>query len=306
MKVGSPAQYRRDPLLWANLDSMVRKAEDAGLRVVVSFRTGPGRNESVFGGEEDDVLRELWHSEDARDAWVAMWRETADFLKDRPAVVGYDLMVEPLLREENPDSSAKPDDWYLLAERMVSAIRDVDGTTPILVSVAPGGNPRAVGNLDPARFRPAENRVVFTVHQYIPYDYTHQRTIHSEFDCRTGRPTGTHVDSPRAYGPQVKEEMESVYDGIRLWKERHKVAVAVNELGVTRWVDGAAVFLREQLTLVERLPANWALWVWDPVQCLGWDGMNFRNGPVPSRHRENARSALAREVRTWWRKPAGP
>lgn len=305
-KTGSPAEYRRDPLLWANLDSMVRKAENAGLRVVVAFRTGPGRNESVFGGEEDPVLRDLWHSDEAKNAWVMMWRETAALLKDRPGVVGYDLMVEPLLRKENPDSSVTPDDWYAFAERIVNAIRDVDGTTPILVSVAPGGSPDSLNNLNPARFDPANKRIVFTVHQYNPFDYTHQRTVHSGFDCRTGRPNGSQVDPPSMYGPDVKEEVERVYGIIRHWKNKHGVAVAVNELGVTRWVDRAHVFLREQLSLVEGLPANWALWVWDPVQCLGWDGMNFRNGPVAARHRETPNSALARTVREWWSKPADP
>ena len=300
---GSQPDYRLDPAAWTNLDSMVAWAERAGLFVVVSFRTGPGRSEFVFDTSETPAIVNLWSTPAAQDAWVAMWREAARRLKDRRVVVGYDLMVEPLLEPERDSvPAATPEDWYLLAERIIEGIRDIDPTTPILLSVAPGGDPEALGNLDPKRFNPQVNRVVFTFHQYEPFNYTHQRTIHSAFDCASGRPLGQEVDPVVTYEPWVRERVEQIYAQARRWKEQQGVALAVNELGVMRWVPGADAFMREQLEQVEEdLGANHALWVWDPERCLGWDEMNFRNGPDPARHRESPRSPLPRMIRSWWR-----
>jgi aryl-phospho-beta-D-glucosidase BglC (GH1 family) len=72
---------------------------------VISFRTGPGRSEFWAFWGEDNVSdpeegwfdpsyynNRVWTDQEAQDAWVEMWRYTAQRYKDNPVVVGYDLM----------------------------------------------------------------------------------------------------------------------------------------------------------------------------------------------------------------------
>jgi hypothetical protein len=296
-------RYAWDTRAWTNLEAMVSCAEQAGLFVVVSFRTGPGRSEYVFDTTERPKTIHLWEKQAAQDAWVEMWGRTAELLRNRSAVVGYDLMVEPLLESENPRTRFVAEDWYRLAERLVDAIRNVDPVTPILVSVAPGGSPHALAALDTSRFDPSTRHILFTVHQYAPWTYTHQPTKHSSFDCDTPSiGNGDDTVPMRPFDPSVRSEMRTVYEQVRKWKNDKGIILAVNEFGVTRWVDSAEVFIREQMEEIERISANHALWLWDPAACLGWDAMNFRNGPDSTNHVEDPNSALADSIRSAWRR----
>jgi hypothetical protein len=280
----SGGEYPWDARVWANLDSMVTRADSAGLFVVVSFRTGPGRSEYIFDDEEEPAITHLWERRTAQDAWVRMWGETASRLKDRRAVVGYDLMVEPLLESENPRGSYAPEDWYRLANRLVDTIRKVDAVTPILVSVAPGGYASSVQGLDTTLLKPNTRRIVFTVHQYEPWRYTNQP-----------------VDTPRPFDRTTRRQLDAVYGQLKRWRDSVNVSLAVNEFGVLRWAVGADAFIPEQMRLIESVPANHALWVWDPSHnYIGWDQMNFRHGRNPANHTDDPRSTLAARVREWW------
>lgn len=296
-------RYAWDARAWTNLEAMISCAERARLFVVVSFRTGPGRSEYVFDTTERPKTIDLWEEKVAQDAWVEMWGRTAELLRNRSAVVGYDLMVEPLLESENPDTAFVAEDWYRLAERLADTIRKVDPITPILLSVAPGGHPDSLPNLDPGRFRPNDRRVVFTVHQYAPWDYTYQPTTHSLFRCAIPRIGTAKYSAPRRrFDNSVRAELRAVYDRVQRWKRDKNVTVAVNEFGVTRWVDSADVFMAEQMQLIEALPANHAVWLWDPEECLGWDEMNFRNGPDSAYHFQVQQSALIDTIKSAWRR----
>ncbi len=94
--------YRLDGTVARSLDEMFEKIARADLFAVISFRTGPGRSEFTFFSEdvgtwfdESYLNDEVWRSQQAQDAWVAMWRAAARRYRSNPVVVGYDLMVEP-------------------------------------------------------------------------------------------------------------------------------------------------------------------------------------------------------------------
>ena len=94
--------YVLDEQVQANLDRLIEMAAQADLFVVITFRTGPGRSDFTFyrdgAGDwfdEDLLIENVWTDQDAQDAWVEMWRYTAERYRDNPVVVGYDLMCEP-------------------------------------------------------------------------------------------------------------------------------------------------------------------------------------------------------------------
>ncbi len=142
--------YELDPQIQMHLDDLLAMIANADMFAVISFRTGPGRAEFTFMLEdvgdwfdESDLNDSVWRDAEAQEAWVAMWRYTAQRYRDDPIVVGYDLMVEPnanevWLDEWDPeafyeDYGGSLLDWNQLHPRISAAVREVDAQTPILV-----------------------------------------------------------------------------------------------------------------------------------------------------------------------------
>ena len=151
--------YELDEQVQANLDRLIEMAEQADLFVVITFRTGPGRSDFTFyrdgAGDwfdEDLLIERVWTDQEAQDAWVEMWRYTAERYRDQPVVVGYDLMCEPNSNdvalgfyepeEFYPKYADSPYDWNRFYPRIVAGIREVDRNTPILVNAMSWGGVR--------------------------------------------------------------------------------------------------------------------------------------------------------------------
>ncbi len=300
---GEKPPYELDEAARVNLDALLEMAAEADLFAVISFRSGPGRGEFSICCLGDDwydpdlyLDDSIWTEEAAQDAWVAMWRATAERYRDNPVVVGYDLMVEPnsnevVFDEWEPeifyrDHGGSLADWNQLFPRIVEAIRQVDTRTPILV--------QAMGYSDIDWFPWIEvvddDRTLYALHQYQPFLFTHQEpppvnTYPGYFD---GDEDG---DSERI----DRDWLESLLGTIDEFIETHGVVVAVNEMGVMRWEPGAERYLADEIGLLEERGLNWAVWAWEP-QWPPWTTevteFNFRLGPDPSNTEDMPGNAL--------------
>jgi len=281
--------YVLDEQAQANLDNMIAMATEADLFVVITFRTGPGRNDFTFYRDDDwfapeDLIENVWNDAEAQAAWVEMWRHTAERYQGNPVVVGYDLMCEPnsneILDEWDQDEfesayGGSLYDWNAWYPKIVAAIREMDSETPILV----GGN--GYSALDWLHYlKPIEaERIVYTFHQYAPFMYTHQEpgganTYPGQFDT-------DYDGQDDAFDQAWLENFLSVATD---YADEHEAILAVNEYGAVRWGEGAADFMRDEMALFEELGLNHALWVWDPEWPPwneGVNALNFRFGPDP-------------------------
>jgi hypothetical protein len=264
----SPSAYVVNEGAYSNLDNLITLAENAGLFVVVAFRTGPGRNESVFGGETIPVLDTVWSSTAAQSAWSAMWKETATRLKGRKNVVGYDLMVEP-----DMDNYAQ---WNSFALAMTQAIRSVDQDTPIIVEGASWASADSLAELKLT----GDAKTVYAVHQYNPVKYTDQRP-------------GKNI--PYTSG------LSKAFNYITQFKAQHPgVPVTVNEYGVVRYAPGADQYISQEIQLIESEGANHAIWLWETSYPLDYDDYNIRRGPDPKNHKDVSTSALIQVLKSNW------
>jgi hypothetical protein len=261
-----------------NLDSYIAMAEKADLFVVIAYRTGPGRSEFTFFGigEEEEFIKdhmndEVWKDREAQDKWVEMWRYTASRYRYHPAVIGYELMVEPnsngvWLDAWEPDDfypkySNTLYDWNQLYPRISRAIREVDNDTPILI----GGLGWSAVTWLPCVKPTGDNRTIYTVHQYAPQEqYTHQVANDSgilpneypgKFDTNDD---GEVEDFNEAW-------LRNLLGTVKQFKDRYHVPMAVTEYGVIRWEPGAEKFLDDEMALFEEYGLNYAIWSWQPV-----------------------------------------
>jgi hypothetical protein len=303
--------YVLDEAVQAHLDHLLEMAAQADLFVVITARTGPGRSDFTFywdesadWGDASLLNDDVWLKQDAQDAWVEMWRYTAERYRDNPIVVGYDLMCEPngpgrLLEIWNgedfyPAYAGTLYDWNQLYPRIVQAIRQVDPDTPTLISAMGWGNVRWLPFLEPVD----DPRTVYMVHQYEPQEqYTHQpypviNTYPGSFDLNWD-------DAPDVFDRAWLDGYLSIIDD---FKARYGVPVAVNEYGVQRWSPGAADFMRDSMDLFEQRGMNHAFWAWNPL----WppyshiDGMNYLRGPDPDNHTDLAANDLTDVITTFW------
>jgi len=303
--------YTLDQGIQDNLDNLLDMIAKADMFAVISFRTGPGRSEFTFFLEEvgdwfdESYLNDaVWQDTAAQDAWVAMWRYTAERYRDNPIVVGYNLMVEPNANEVWLDIWDPEEfyanyggtlyDWNQLYPRITTAIREVDADTPILI----GGMSYSTVEWLPYIKPTGDPRTVYSVHQYEPFLYTHQRSESQDFTYPGI--FDTDWDGEDDLFNQVW--LENLLSTVGTFAVTHGVPVAVDEFGVMRWEPGAADFVNDQMDLFEQHGVNYALWVWDP-SWEPWteeDAFNFRHGPDPDNHADVASSDLIEVIIKYW------
>jgi len=301
-----------------HLDNVLEMVANAHMYAVISYRTGPGRSEFTFNWDEvgdwfdESYLNDsIWGDQAAQDAWVEMWRATAEHFRDNQIVVGYDLMVEPNANEvgthalhDNLDIWDPEEfldqyggtlyDWGQLYPRITDAIRAVDSETPIII----GGMGYSAVDWLPYVVPTGDPRTVYAVHQYMPYVYTHQ-----------------YPDDPYQYPGNYDLDWDGEADTFdRLWlddwlstvdefRAAHGVPVVINEFGGTRWNPNFAQFMDDQMSLFEERGLNYAFWEWPS----SWgpfvsevNAFNFLFGPDPDNNQRVETSEFIEVVRKYW------
>ena len=320
--------YELDISSKENLDNLLAMAESADLFAVITFRTGPGRSEFwAFYGEDtendpvngwfspDYYNNRVWNNAGAQDAWVAMWRYTANRYKDNPVVAGFDLMCEPNSNDVGslPDGDIldiwDPDefynqyigtlyDWNQFYPRIVAGIREVDVNTPIII----GGMSYSDIAWLPYMTVVSDSKVVYAVHQYDPFEFTHQEpplvnTYPGEFD----------TDYDGDVDIFNRDWIDNLFDIIDDFMQVNYVPVVVNEYSSVRWEPGATEFLDDEMDLMEQRNLNYAIWNWEPSWepwAMEVDDFNFRFGTDPNNLQDTTDNPLLDVIVDYWQKNA--
>lgn len=310
--------YELDSGVLENMDNLLDMAANAHLYAVISFRTGPGRTEFTFFWDEyDDWFGEeylndsVWGDQAAQDAWVEMWRVTAEHYRDNPIVVGYDLMVEPNANEvgthaiyDNLDIWDPEEflagyggslyDWGQLYPRISAAIREVDTETPIII----GGMGYSAVNWLPYLKPTGDPRTVYAAHQYMPYVYTHQSP-----EAGYTYPGVYDLDWDAVNDIFNRAWLDEWLVTVDEFQAEYGVPVVINEFGGTRWNPDLAQFMDDQMGLFEERGLNYAFWEWSS----SWtpfvsnvDSFNIRHGANPENHVDVETSELIEVIKKYW------
>ena len=210
------------------LTEIINWCEDLKINVVLSYRTGPGRGEGDIIGQGNSN-RSVFFELPFQTAYADMWKFTASYFLDYTCIVAYDLMVEP----HDCDLGV----WRFTAQKCINNIRLVDSTIPIIISPSDWGTADSLDFWTPMQ----GNNLVYSVHQYEPYDYTHNNLA---FDTK--------------YKVLTKK-----INKILAWKNTYKVPVVVNEFGCKLTRPKCNLFLKKQVELLEQIGVNWAVWNWE-------------------------------------------
>ncbi len=221
------------------LDQLINYAANADLYVVISFRTGPGRGEGRITGDGFNN-GELFTNVTAQTAFVNMWKDVAQIYKDYSHVIAYDILVEP------HDISVST--WTTLAQKIVDGIRTIDPVKPILVSAPDWGTYQGLMSFSPL----TGSNLVYTVHQYEPYDYTHSNSPSDQVNA-----------------------LNEIYNQIGSWMSTHNKPVFINEFGLANNVSDKSAFMNAQIAKLESMSIGHAAWIWEVAYDPDYDYAEF-------------------------------
>ena len=269
--------YELDPAAQKNLDSVIKKVEKAGLYAVLAFRSGPGRNENTITDRDGELLESIWTNEREQRAWAEMVAYAAQRYKDNPTIVGIDPMVEP--NDYARHGYLEPEVFYArfggtvedfngLAQRVTTAVREVDQTTPLLLEPDGFGRPSWLPYLKVT----GDPLTVYTVHDYAPFEYTHQENPLATYP---GYFAADDSDEPHVID---KAYLSKGLEPVREFAKRHHVPVAVTEWGAHRIAVNAGGYTLDRIALHDEI-GNWAVWTWQPA---GFDDPFSTHDPSPS------------------------
>ena len=155
--------------------------------------------------------------------WIECWVKVAEYFKDEPTVLGYELLNEP--HDIKPETTRE---WYT---RCLKAIRQVDQRHIILLGNADWSHARAMektwGPTASTVDAPHDN-VVFIFHDYPEDNHAWQ-----------------------------------VADYVTAFRDKHNVPVLCTEFGATPWAKSETVcrsFIAGMLTLCAKEDIGWMIW----------------------------------------------
>ncbi|MFI8355309.1 cellulase family glycosylhydrolase [Streptomyces cyaneofuscatus] len=183
----------------------------------------------------------LYEDPDLRRAQAAMWQVLAERFRGHPAVIGYDLINEPMgeLREgeDLPTAARRIEAEHLtpMYNRLARAIRAKDRSTWLFVEPTPivgEGVPTGLGRIHDSR----------TV--YAPHFYNTAMEAGADYDPSAGW-------------------IEAYEAAVTAYPARHRMPVVVGEWGpLNNSLPNMGRFYREAVASLNRYSSGWAGYVW--------------------------------------------
>jgi hypothetical protein len=237
----TPAAYDRwldDEL--KKLDQGLAWAKAMGVMVVVDLHSPPGGTNSQGGYQA--AAGGIFDDPSAQTKFVEVWQRLATRYKGEEQIWGFDLVNEPV-----DDSAAEGcDDWQALALRAGRAIREIDPSRTLIVEPPDGGGPDGFIGFAPVPLP----RVVYSVHMYIPGQFTHQGVFSPSTPVKyPGMISGMMWDKAaleRALSPAID------------FAQRYRVHMYVGEFSAIRWAPGAESYLSDLIDIFEAHGWDWS------------------------------------------------
>ena len=266
------------------LDEMLPHLEQYGVRVALDLHTPPGGRMPHDQGADMRLFRE----KEFQDAFIATWQKIAQKYKDVKAIWCYDILNEPVEGNRSEDVL----NWRELALKTSKEIRKIDPDKAIVIEPSPWGSPESLEGFEP--FDPKEvPNVVYSVHMYAPFLFTHQRVYDWVADSLDypGIIDGEYWDKER-----IRQHLQVVID----FAETHDVAIYIGEFGAIRWAPNNSTYryLRDCIEVFEEED-----WDWSYHAFREWSGWSVEHSDDRSNNRR-AEQPTDRELllREWFNK----
>ncbi len=232
--------YRLDPNFLAHIDHIVDRALADHLNIIVDFQ-----GYRQIYGEPVEPHESLVEPDRVEDRFVAIWAQLAEHFRDRPKQVLFELLNEPHGR-------LTPERWNRLLRRALAAVRAQDAGRVVVIGPADANIAQDLVKLD----LPDDPALIVTIHDYQPFDFTHQGADWVEHPL----PVGVTCCDPAQLARLVLQ-----LDLAAAWGKQHHRPIYLGEFGsIDRAdMDSRAMFTRAMRDAAERRGMSWAYWEYD-------------------------------------------
>ena len=162
----SPYVYSRKG--FGYLDKVFSWAKHYGLGVILDLHAAPGAQNCDWHADSDGRAL-LWEKQARQNRTCALWQKIADRFKDQPALVGYDVLNEPVLGSRSTQTLKK---FY---QKVIKSIRTVDKKSIIFLE----------GDIWAQRIdfltSLIQENIALSIHTYQPLNYTFNFTPFYQF-----------------------------------------------------------------------------------------------------------------------------
>ena len=231
--------------IWVHIDRVVSLCKEQGIYVLLDLHAAPGMQARDWNAESSFGDSLLWQTEQFQQETCSILRLLAQRYKDEPAVMGYDVLNEPVA----PDTQI----YRRVMQRFIDAVRSVDPSGIIVVEPNLWG--KEIASFDPTWLEDAQ--IMVSPHhyflQYAPWkDATEYPVVHDG----------------RIYS---KDDLRAIYRGY--WdKEAVPRPYLMGEFGVHAQFGAPRAqnrILADALGIFESEGFHWTLWNYKDVGAMG-------------------------------------
>ena len=232
--------YRLDPDFLAHIDHIVDRAVADHLNIIVDLHA----YRQIYGERVDPHESEV-EPDRVEERFVALWAQLADHFRDRPKQVLYELLNEP-------HGTLTPERWNALIRRTLPVIRARDPRRMVIVGPAHANIAEDLVKLE----LPADPGLIVTIHDYQPFDFTHQGATWTEHPFPVG---------VRCCDPGQTVRLLKQLDIATLWGKQHSRPIYLGEFGSIDRADmeSRVAYTRAIRDAAEQRGMSWAYWEYD-------------------------------------------
>lgn len=240
---------------------MASYAHQAGLYYTIAVREGPGRYDVAKGKDSP-----IWTNRQMQKEYGEMLMEiAAEFMNDS-LFVGLVLTVEPDPLSSNWDNTnelksalqSQDIDTHLINKGWIDEIRTVTDDLPLLVQSVESSNPEFWGEEIFIK-KQADPYIVYEVHSYEPFDYTHARRKDNESYPFTGWNITTN-NNKQVWDKSFYENV--IFDHVINFQQQHQVPIYLGEFGMYYPQNNGDTYLSDIHSIAKSNGWSYSLWTW--------------------------------------------
>lgn len=178
---GTARPFLLDEAFMLRVDWAVHAALSRGMRIVLDMH-----HHHQLDGDALDDGELVVAPADLDDRFVAIWRQLAERYRGAPETVLFELYNEP----HRELTAAR---WNTLLSRALAAVRAVDTTHYVIIGPVQWNS---ASQLDALVLPAVDERLIVTIHDYEPFEFTHQGASWVGLQDRVGN--GCCSDAQRA------------------------------------------------------------------------------------------------------------
>ncbi|MFH1790851.1 MAG: cellulase family glycosylhydrolase [Candidatus Omnitrophota bacterium] len=260
--------YKYDARALAFMKNVLGWAESAGLKVILDLHAARGAQNCDWHADSDGRAR-LWTDAECRNRTYALWEFLAHNMKDEPAVCGYDVLNEPVIRDAARVKTLKG--FY---RELIRRIKRIDRKRAIFLE----GNIWAQ-EIDFIKDI-LEDNVAVSIHTYLPLNFT--------FNFRREYSYPGQIEGIRWDRDTLRRHLEKY----KKFSDENKTRIFVGEFGVNyrKNAYGELAWLGDSLAVFGEYGFDWTYWTYKAVagpafpdgivQYIDNPGWVRREGPV--------------------------